>query len=174
MKYFFIFILISNGLFAQVQKAFPYRNDDLSGKIINFDTFYEGKVEKEKIFKIKFEFVKKNLQKPERYSVIGVVDFNKTITKFEGEIIFKEVFGVRNYPEEVLIFGDFNFNEKKDDKITGDFKGKIRIQTEKDINKFESGATVTFKGELKEDETEIYQIWFGNFNHNDIDKVIFR
>ena len=58
---------ISTFLSAQVQNTFPYKNLDLSDQLLNKDTFYEGQVNKEEIYKIKFESVKKDLQKPERY-----------------------------------------------------------------------------------------------------------
>ena len=164
---------ISTFLFAQVQNTFPYKNLDLSEQLLNKDTFYEGQVNKDEIYKIKFESVKKDLQKPERYLVIGVTEFKGKLRKFEGEIIFKEKFRVRNSVDGILLFGDFNFKEKTDldPRI---FKGKIRIQTDEILVKSSMAGNVTFKGVLEKEDGEVDQLWFGNFFHNDIDKVIFR
>lgn len=52
---------------GQVQNTFPYKNLDLSDQLLNKDTFYEGQVNKDEVYKIKFESVKKDLQKPESY-----------------------------------------------------------------------------------------------------------
>ena len=161
-------------MFGQSQNSFPYKNKDLSSRLHNKDTFYAGEANREKIFKIRFDSVKKNVQRPETYVVLGVIDFNGKFSKFEGEIIFKELFGVRNEPESVLLFGEFNFRANIENENPSVFKGKIRMQTTKDIPISYDGANVTFKGELNINEKEIHQIWFSNFTHNDIDKVIFR
>lgn len=175
MKYFFILVLvISNCLFLRAQNSFPYKNDDFSAKIINKDAFFEGKSNSDKVFKIKFEAVTKNLKKPENYTVIGVTKFDGETAKFAGEITFKEAFGVRNLPQDVLFFGDFNFNEKTDKAVLSNFKGKIRMQINKDVNNPNATATLTFKGDLVRNNEKSQQIWFSNFVHNDIDKVIFR
>ena len=174
MKYLLILFLgISTVLSAQVQNNFPYKNVDLSEQLLNKDTFYEGQVNKDEIYKIKFESVKKDLQKPERYLVVGVTEFKGKLRKFEGEIIFKEKFRVRNSVDSLLLFGDFNFKEKtdQDPRI---FKGKIRIQTDEILVKSSMAGNVTFKGALEKEDGEVDQLWFGNFFHNDIDKVIFR
>lgn len=174
MKYFLILFLgISIVLSGQVQNTFPYKNLDLSDQLLNEDTFYEGQVNKDEVYKIKFESVKKDLQKPERYLVIGVTEFKEKLKKFEGEIIFKEKFRVRDSVDGILLFGDFNFKEKTD-QDPGIFKGKIRIQTDETLVKSSMAGNVTFKGALEKQDGEIDQLWFGNFFHNDIDKVIFR
>ena len=174
MKYLLILFLgISTFLSAQVQNTFPYKNLDLSEQLLNKDTFYEGQVNKDEIYKIKFESVKKDLQKPEKYLVIGVTEFKGKLKKFEGEIIFKEKFRVRNSVDGILLFGDFNFKEQTD-LDARIFKGKIRIQTDEILVKSSMAGNVTFKGALEKGDGEIDQLWFGNFFHNDIDKVIFR
>ena len=174
MKYIFILFLgISTFLSAQVQNSFPYKNLDLSEQLLNKDTFYEGQVNKEEVYKIKLESVTKDLQKPERYLVNGVTEFEGKLKKLEGEIIFKEKFKVRDSVDEILLFGDFNFKEKTAED-PGTFKGKIRIQTDETLVKSSTAGNVTFKGALEKEDGEIDQLWFGNFFHNDIDKVIFR
>lgn len=174
MKYIFILFLgISTFLTAQVQNSFPYKNLDLSEQLLNKDTFYEGQVNKEEVYKIKLESVTKDLQKPERYLVVGVAEFEGKIKKLEGEIIFKEKFKVRDSVDGILLFGDFNFKEKTDED-PGTFKGKIRIQTDETLVKSNMAGNVTFKGALEKEDGEIDQLWFGNFFHTDIDKVIFR
>ena len=153
MKYLFIlFFGISTSLSAQVQNSFPYKNLDLSEQLLNKDTFYEGQVNKEEVYKIKLESVTKDLQRPERYLVNGVTEFEGKLKKLEGEIIFKE----------------------KTDQDSGIFKGKIRIQTDETLVKSNIAGNVTFKGTLEKEDGAIEQLWFGNFFHNDIDKVIFR
>ncbi|QOW09639.1 hypothetical protein Q73A0000_04290 [Kaistella flava (ex Peng et al. 2021)] len=175
MKYLLILFLgISTGLFGQVQNSFPYKNADLSKIIHNQDTFYIGQIDGDKAYKIKFESVVKNPLAPEKYIIIGVTDVEGIITNFKGEIIFKEKFAVKNNPDTVLLFGDFNFSEVSSRHNTDFFKGKIRVQTGSDISKSDGLSNVTFKGELKRAEDKTHQIWFGNFYHNDIDKVIFR
>lgn len=175
MKYFLILFLgISTCVFGQGQNVFPYKNADLTSRIHNKDMFYAGEADKDKFYKIKFESIKKNIQKPERYLVEGVTNFQGNRTPFKGEIIFKEKFDVKNEAESVLLFGDFNFEEESDDENPGIFTGKIRIQTDKEMSPTQHGATVTFKGELKKGEHEIHQIWFSNFTPHNIDKVIFR
>ena len=174
MKYLFILFLgISTFLTAQVQNSFPYKNLDLSEQLLNKDTFYEGQVNKEEVYKIKLESVTKDLQKPERYLVNGVTEFEGKLKKLEGEIIFKEKFKVRDSVDGILLFGDFNFKEKTAED-PGTFKGKIRIQTDETLVKSSTAGNVTFKGALEKEDGEIDQLWFGNFFHNDIDKVIFR
>ena len=174
MKYLFILFLgISTFLSAQVQNSFPYKNLDLSEQLLNKDTFYEGQVNKEEVYKIKLESVTKDLQKPERYLVNGVTEFEGKLKKLEGEIIFKEKFKVRDSVDGILLFGDFNFKEKTAED-PGTFKGKIRIQTDETLVKSSTAGNVTFKGALEKEDGEIDQLWFGNFFHNDIDKVIFR
>lgn len=174
MNYFFILLFgISTFLSGQDQNSFPYKNLDLSDQLLNKDTFYEGQANKDEIYKIQFESVKKNLQKPERYLVAGITDFKGKMKKFEGEIIFKEKFRVKDSAVGILLFGDFNFKEKQEDH-SGVFTGKIRIQTDETLVKSTMAGNVTFKGELKKDDGETDQLWFGNFFHYDIDKVIFR
>ena len=174
MKYIFILFLgISTFLSAQVQNSFPYKNLDLSEQLLNKDTFYEGQVNKEEVYKIKLESVTKDLQKPERYLVVGVTEFEGKLKKLEGEIIFKEKFKVRDSVDGILLFGDFNFKEKTDEDA-GTFKGKIRIQTDETLVKSSMAGNITFKGALEKEDGAIDQLWFGNFFHNDIDKVIFR
>ena len=80
---------------------------------------------------------------------------------------------MRNSVDGILLFGDFNFKEKTDQN-PGIFKGKIRIQTDEILVKSSMAGNVTFKGALEKEDGEIDQLWFGNFFHNDIDKVIFR
>lgn len=174
MKYLFIlFFGISTFLSAQVQNSFPYKNLDLSEQLLNKDTFYEGQVNKEEVYKIKLESVTKDLQRPERYLVNGVTEFEGKLKKLEGEIIFKEKFKVRDSVDGILLFGDFNFKEKTDEDAAT-FKGKIRIQTDETLVKSNIAGNVTFKGTLEKEDGAIEQLWFGNFFHNDIDKVIFR
>ena len=174
MKYLFIlFFGISTSLSAQVQNSFPYKNLDLSEQLLNKDTFYEGQVNKEEVYKIKLESVTKDLQRPERYLVNGVTEFEGKLKKLEGEIIFKEKFKVRDSVDGILLFGDFNFKEKTDEDAAT-FKGKIRIQTDETLVKSSMAGNITFKGALGKEDGEINQLWFGNFFHNDIDKVIFR
>lgn len=174
MKYLFIlFFGISTFLSAQVQNSFPYKNLDLSEQLLNKDTFYEGQVNKEEVYKIKLESVTKDLQRPERYLVVGVTEFEGKLKKLEGEIIFKEKFKVRDSVDGILLFGDFNFKEKTAED-PGTFQGKIRIQTDETLVKSNVAGNVTFKGALEKEDGKIDQLWFGNFFHNDIDKVIFR
>lgn len=175
MKYLLILFLgISAGFSSQVQNTFPYKNEDLTSRIHNKDTFYAGEADKDKIYKIKFNSVKKRVQKPERYLVDGITDFEGKLTPFKREIIFKEKFNVKDEPDSVLLFGDFNFEEQSEEEHPGIFKGKIRVQTGREITTTHDDASVTFKGEFKKGENEIHQIWFSNFTPHNIDKVIFR
>ena len=170
---FILFICVSTFLSAQVQNTFPYKNLDLSEQLLNKDTFYEGQANKDKRYKVKFESVKKDVQQPERYLVVGVTDFEGTRQEFQGEIIFKEKFRVRDSVEGILLFGDFNFKEKPE-QLSGVFIGKIRVQTDETLVKTNMAGNVTFKGDLKKEDGKTDQLWLGNFHHYDIDKVIFR
>lgn len=173
MKYLFVLIFCFSGILnAQNSNQFAFRNTDLSDRIHNKDTFYEGEVNRKFPYKVTFESVLKNTKYPEKYLVKGISEYEGKFSKFEGEIVFKESFEVKNRPYALLNFGDFNFSQINEEGITEKFVGKVRMEMLKDVSI--ENYSITFKGTLRQSNSDTTEIWFGNLFHNNFDKVIFR
>lgn len=153
---------------------FPLKNQDFSKILLNENLGFDGKIADEKI-EVRFTSVVKDLKKPEIYFVKGIYITNGKTLSYEGEFTFNYVFNVKDLPDNLLIFGNFQLNGNQPDIDDGFFKGKFRIQTLKNENERGNFSSTTFKGIWKNlDSGKESDVWFSNFSHNDISKVIFK
>lgn len=175
MKKVLYFLLFAFSIsFGQV-KEFPLKNEDFSDVILNKQVNFEGIILKDSAFKLKFENVVKNPEKPNVYLVSGFSDVEGNKSDFLGEMIFNEKYDVKGSVDQMLVFGDFYFIEKKSGEHSGIFKGKFRIQVNKDLKPAEKFSTITFKGKWKNySNTLDFDVWWANFVPTDISKVIFK
>lgn len=156
-------------------KEFPLKNEDFSSILVNNEIFYEGIISKDTSFKIKFSCIIKNPEKPNIYLISGLSDVEGNKTTFLGELTFNEKYDVKNNPEQMLLFGDLFFVESGKGEHAGMFKGKVRVQTNKELMEKENFSTITFKGKWKNySNTLNFDVWWANFEPNDIGKVIFK
>lgn len=153
---------------------FPLKNQDFSKILLNEKLGFDGKIADEKI-DVRFTSVFKDLKKPEIYFVKGIYTTNGKTLSYEGKLTFNYVFNVKDLQDNLLIFGDFQLNGNQLDIDDGFFKGKFRIQTLKNENERGNFSSTTFKGIWKNlDSEKESDVWFSNFSHNDISKVIFK
>lgn len=159
--------------FAQ-SNTFPLRNEDFSRIILNEKLGFDGKMEEDKI-DVKFTSVEKDLKKPENYMVTGVFTVNGKTLTCSGKLTFNYVFNVKDSADQILLFGDFYLNGTQPDIEDGIFKGKFRIQTNKERDSVSKSSNTTFKGIFENFESgKKMDFWFANFYHTDISKVIFK
>lgn len=175
MKKVLFFLLFAFSFsFGQV-KEFPLKDEDFSAFLMNYETPFYGEISTSKtVIQVRIQKATKNPNKKEQYFVSGYSDVEGNKSYFSGEIIFTQKYNVNNEPNDMLVFADFTMKELGSDKHSGEFKGKLRIQTLKKITK-ESKATVTFKGKWKNySDTLYFDVWWANFVPTDISKVIFK
>ncbi len=150
------------------------KNRDFSKIILNEKLGFDGKINEQKV-DVRFLAVSKDPKKPENYLVKGVYTLNGKTLPCSGRLTFRSLFNVKDLPKEMLLFGDFKLNGTQPDIDEGTFKGKFRIQTMKNINERGNYSSTTFKGiwtrTYKGKDSEV---WFSNFSHDDISKVIFK
>jgi hypothetical protein len=173
-KLAFLLIFAFTLTFGQ-SKEFPLKNEDFSEIILNKQMIFDGKILKDSPFKLKFENVLKNPEKPDIYLVSGSSDVEGNKSEFLGEMIFSEKHDVKGSADQMLVFGDFYFIEKKSGEHSGVFKGKFRIQTGKNLKAKDGFSTITFKGKWKNYSGNLdFDVWWANFIPSDISKVIFK
>jgi len=166
---FFSFI----NFYAQTNN-FPLKNQDFSKILLNEKLGFDGKINDSKI-DVKFETISKDPKQPENYSVKGFYTLNGKTLTCSGKLTFNYVFNVKNLPDEMLVFGDFQLNGTQPDIDDGFFKGKFRIQTRKNMSERGNYSTTTFKGIFTNLESgKDSEVWFSNFSHDDISKVVFK
>lgn len=135
---------------------------------------FDGKMNDDKI-DVKFLSVTKNSKKPENYVVKGVYTLNEKTLTCSGKLTFNYVFNVKDAPDLMLVFGDFQLNGTQPDIDDGVFKGKFRIQTMKNDDERGNYSNTTFKGKFTHlDSGKESEVWFSNFSHTDISTVIFK
>lgn len=169
-----IFLLFPFFSFYAQTNDFPLKNEDFSKIILNEKLGFDGEMNEAKI-DVKFLTVIKDFKKPENYLVKGVYTFNGKTLTCDGKLTFNYVFNVKNLPEDMLMFGDFYLNGTQPDSDDGVLKGKFRIQTMKNEKERGNYSTTTFKGKFTYlDSGKESEVWFSNFSHTDISKVIFK
>jgi hypothetical protein len=179
MKKYLLFLLFAFSFYFGQTKEFPLKNEDFSSILVNNEMYFEGIISKETPFKIKFTHVIKNPENPDTYLISGLSDVKGNKADFLGELTFKERYDVKNDPGQMLLFGDIFFIENGKDEHAGMFKGKVRIQTGKDLNKElirkEGFSTISFKGKWKNySNTLNFDVWWTNYEPDDMTKVIFK
>lgn len=153
---------------------FPLKDQDFTKIILNEKLGFNGEINGGKV-DVKFETASKDAKKPEEYLVKGVYSLNGKTLTCTGKMTFNFVFNVKDQPDEMLVFGDFQLNGTQPDIDDGFFKGKFRIQTRKDVNERGNYSTTTFKGIYTNLESgKESEMWFSNFSHDDISKLIFK
>jgi hypothetical protein len=153
---------------------FPLKDEDFSKILLNEKLGFDGKIYDSKI-DVKFETVSKDAKKSENYLVKGIYTLNGKTLTCSGQLTFNYVFNVKDHPNEMLVFGDFQLNGTQPDIDDGFFKGKFRIQTRKNLRDRGNYSTTTFKGiftNLESGKESV--VWFSNFSHDDISTVIFK
>ena len=175
MKKILFFLLLAYSFsFGQV-KEFPLKGEDFSEVILNKHSNFEGIILKDSPFRLNFGNVVKNPEKPNVYLVSGSSDVDGNKSDFLGEMTFNEKYDVKGSADQMLVFGDFYFIENKSGEHSGIFKGKFRIQVNKDLKPVEKFSTVTFKGKWKNySNTLDFDVWWANFVPTDISKVVFK
>lgn len=175
MKKLVFFLIFAFSLTFGQSKEFPLKNEDFSEIVLNKQIFFEGEILKDSAFKLKFENIMKNPEKPNVYLVSGTSDVEGNKSEFLGEMIFREKHDVKESADQMLVFGDFYFIENKSGEHSGVFKGKFRIQTSKNIKSIDGFSTITFKGKWKNYSGNLdFDVWWANFVPSDISKVIFK
>lgn len=175
MRRYLIFLLFAFSFSFGQTKEFPLKSEGFSSILLNNEMYFGGVTSKETPFKIKFTHVIKNPEKPDTYLISGVTDVEANKTDFLGELTFHERHDVKNTPDQMLLFGDIFFIENGKDQHTGTFKGKVRVQTDKELIKERGFSTITFKGKWKNySNTLNFDVWWANYEPNDITKVIFK
>lgn len=169
-----LFILFPFFTFYAQSNDFPLKNEDFSKIILNEKLGFDGEMNNAKI-DVKFLSVLKDSKKPEIYLVKGIYTLNGKTLTCSGKLTFNYVFNVKDSPDLMLVFGDFQLNGTQPDIDDGVFKGKFRIQTTKEMNSVSKFSNTTFKGVFENFESgKKMDFWFANFYHNDITKVIFK
>ncbi|WP_054509662.1 hypothetical protein [Chryseobacterium sp. ERMR1:04] len=176
MKKYLLFLLFASTIIFGQAKEFPLKNEDFSQIVLNKQIYFEGEISKESPFKLKFENIVKNPDKPNMYFVSGLTEVEGNQAKFLGEMIFTEKYDVRDSPDKMLVFGDFNLIENKSGEHSGIFKGKFRMQINKDLKPLnENFSTITFKGKWKNYTGNLdFDVWWANYTPTNISKIIFK
>jgi hypothetical protein len=175
MKKILLFLVFAYSFSFGQTKEFPLKNEDFSEIVLNKQAYFEGIILKDSVFKLKFANIVKNPEKPNVYLVSGSSDVDGSQAEFLGEMIFNEKYDVKGEADQMLLFGDFYFIEKKSGEHSGIFKGKFRIQANKDLKIVQKFSTITFKGKWKNYSGNLdFDVWWANFTPTDISKVIFK
>lgn len=173
-KILFFFLLFPFFNFSAQSNDFPLKNEDFSKIISNADLGFDGKIDEGSI-DVKFVNISRDSKKPENYFVKGIYTLNGKKLTCSGKLTFNYVFNVKDLPNEMLVFGDFELKGTQPDVDDGFMKGKFRIQTMKNPNDRGNHSNTTFKGIWTNLESgKESEVWFSNFSHNDISKVIFK
>jgi len=148
--------------------GFIHHDKNLASVISENVEYFEGYSGQNK-FVIYYDKVKQSSENSDQYEVFAHTDSGGTRKNFKGTMIFRLSFGVRNQPDEILHFGDFNFTEENG---SSSIQGKFRMQMVKQPDE-NSHCTITFKGKFNS-ENSSECVWWANFAPNNIDEVIFK
>ncbi len=171
---FFLAIFAVSLSFAQVKK-FPLENENFSEVVLNKKMNFEGLMTGNVPFKLSFDSVFKNPEKPASYFIAGQSEIDGNTSDFLGEMVFTEKYDVKGSPDQMLVFGNFYFVGGESRNNSGTFRGKFRIQLTRDLNSIEKFSTLTFKGKWKSDAGAAdIDVWWANYTPADISKVIFK